>query len=360
MLEFAESHSWDTLTTQQVIDSAKNVVISMQRFVIDAINRTPTPRDAASTVKRGAERTTEDAKAAVVGLFNKSKSQVESVGTRAKAEVQKETERAHKHAIVVRAPQLSEDLVELVQKAEDALAGHLFVQEPVPTTPGHDITPAEVVSHVVEKEPASLLKEGKHVYEAPLPVGFEPPPGFSRPTPKNVSQEPAKLCVPVILPLVAPAVSSLSVSEPIISHLAGTIDNLASYLASDPSSAPKITDVLETAKGDLTALADRIERAREEERTVLEAKLDEQTREYSLKLMELEMMAQDKLDDQEEDFRKLFDEEKARFVQAYRAKLEHELQTQTELINERYVSNTTFHLYIHRFQPEGRSHCARN
>jgi mitofilin len=351
MLEFAESHSWDTLTTQQVIDSAKNAVISTQRIVTDTINRTPSAHDAAETVKRSAERRTEDAKAAVVNVLNKSKSRVEAVGARAKAEVQKEAERTHKHAVVVKAPQVSEDLAELVQKAEHALAGHLFVLEPAPTIPKPITTPTEDASHAMEKEttlqePASQTEEGKHVYEAPLPVGFEPPPGFSRPSPpKQVSQEPTKpdSSAPVVLPLVAPAVSSLSASEPIISHLAGTIDNLASYLASNPSTASKVTDVLETAKGDLTALADRIEIAREEERAVLEAKLDEQTREYSLKLIELEMMAQDKLDNQEEDFRKLFNEEKARFVQAYRAKLEYELQTQTELINERYVNNhTTF------------------
>jgi len=137
------------------------------------------------------------------------------------------------------------------------------------------------------------------------------------------------------LPLVASAVSSLHPSEPIINHLAGTIDNLASFVASNPTTASKVTDVLEAAKGDLTALADRIEKARDEERAVLEAKLDEQTREYSLKLMELEMAAQDKLDNQEDDFRKLFDAERTKFVLSYRAKLEHELQTQTELINER-------------------------
>jgi len=335
MLEFAESHSWDTLTTRQVVDSAKNAVISIQRFVTEAINRTPTPHDAAENVKRNAERKTQDAKAAVASLLTKSKSRVESAGTRATAEVQKEAEGSHKHAVVVKAPQVSEDLAELVQKAEHALAGHLFVQEPVRAE--RVPTPTEALSHAVEKEP-SLSKEVKHVYEAPLPVGFEPPPGFSRPSPrKRVAPEAAKPDpgVPVILPLVAPAVSSRSASEPIISHLADTIDDLASYLASDPSTASKVTDVLETAKGDLTALANRIERAREEERTVLEAKLDEQTREYSLKLMELEMTAQDKLDNQEEDFRKLFDEEKARFVQAYRAKLDYELQTQIELINER-------------------------
>jgi mitofilin len=93
--------------------------------------------------------------------------------------------------------------------------------------------------------------------------------------------------------------------------------------------------VLETAKADLTALADRIEKVKEEERVQLEQKLDEQTSDYQLKLIELEMEAQDKLDSQEQGFRTFFDEEKVKFVQANREKLDHELRTQTELINER-------------------------
>jgi MICOS complex subunit MIC60 len=338
MLEFAESHSWDTLTAQQVVDSAKNIATSTQRFVTDTINRTPSAHDAAEIVKRSAEKRTEDAKAAVVKVLNKSKS-------RAEAEVKKEAETAPKHAIVVKTPQFSEDITELVQKAEHALAGHLFV--PDPATKPIPVSSEANTEITLVQEPASIRDEEKHVYEAPLPVGFEPPPGFSRPSPpKKLAQELANpdRNTPVALPLVAPAVSSLSTSEPIISHLAGTIDNLASYIASNPSATSKVTHVLETAKGDLTELAARIEKVKEEERAVLEAKLDEQTAAYSLKLMELEMAAQDKLDNQEEDFRKLFNEERARFVQAYRAKLEQELETQTELINERYVNKcTTLH-----------------
>ena len=77
---------------------------------------------------------------------------------------------------------------------------------------------------------------------------------------------------------------------------------------------------------------------KEDERRGLEAKLDEQTREYTIKLLELEMEAQDKLDSQEEGFRQFFEDEKAKFIQAYREKLNRELQTQSEIINERYVT----------------------
>ena len=62
------------------------------------------------------------------------------------------------------------------------------------------------------------------------------------------------------------------------SRTAGTIDTLASYLKADPNAAEKAGDVLESAKGDLAALVDRIEAVKEEERTALAATLNEQTR----------------------------------------------------------------------------------
>ena len=71
----------------------------------------------------------------------------------------------------------------------------------------------------------------------------------------------------------------------------------------------------------------------------MEQPLDEQTREYALKLLELELQAQYKLKNQESDFRAFFEEEKARFAKAYREKLEQELQTQSDIINERRVSH---------------------
>jgi MICOS complex subunit MIC60 len=50
------------------------------------------------------------------------------------------------------------------------------------------------------------------------------------------------------------------------------------------------------------------------------------------------METQDKLDNQEQGFRTFLDQERARSIQAYREKLDHELKVQTELINERYAT----------------------
>ncbi|KAF9456746.1 mitochondrial protein [Collybia nuda] len=346
MLEYAEAHNWDTLTIQQVIRSGKSAIVTTQRYISDTINRTPGAHDAVEIVKHTAEKKVHEAKAAVTNAFSNPRSSVDPVTTQAKAEPRQEKEKIDENlnkseAIVAHhTSEVADDLVGLVQRAEIAIQGHTPQSPPetAPFIPKHE---TQLVSTPEQKEAgatATLKPDSKNIYEAPLPVGFEPPPGFSRPpAPGNKTPGPTEELLPisVTMPLVAPAVSSLNVSEPIIIHLAGTIDNLASYLATNPTAALNATDVLESAKTDLTALADRIEKVREEEHVELEAKLDEQTREYTLKLMELEMEAQDRLDTQEEDFRKFFDEEKVKFVHAYREKLENELKTQTELINER-------------------------
>ncbi|TFK40195.1 mitochondrial inner membrane protein Mitofilin [Crucibulum laeve] len=338
MLEYAETHGWDKITIKDVVDTGTNVVVTTQRFITDTINRTPGAHDAVESAKRTVETKTEEAKAATLKIIRGTKARVEPVVTQVKTEVQ-ETAQKVETIGKEQAQQVSDELASLVLKAEAALAGKPFPSDSTATALP-DVVPA------VDATPPSIAKDAeKHVYSVPLPLGFEPPPGFSRPAPpKKAEPEPVAeaesplvIEAPVIvtLPLVAPSVSSLGESEPIISHLAGTIDNLASYLASNPEAASKATDVLEIAKNDLTALGERIEKSKLDERLALEAKLDEQTREYTLKLMELEMEAQDKLDDQQEGFRKFFDDERVKLAQSYREKLEQELKTQTELINER-------------------------
>ena len=340
MLEFAESQGWDTLTAQDVITAGHQAVLVTQKFVTDTINGTKTPPEVpAPPIKQTLEKKVQEVKPIIKNVANETKTKIEKVAEQTKQESEKAAEKVAdvvKSVVPVaqsEAKHIADEVSELVQKAEDALKA--------PTNPPEVASPSSEPALVTSTPPQEdAAPQGgevskdvpKDVYVAPLPIGFEPPPGFQRPAPKKAAPvEPST----VALPLVAPAVSSIGVSEPIITHLAGTIDNLASYLASNPAAASKVSDVLETAKSDLTSLADRIDKAREEERQTLEAKLDEQTREYTLKMMELEMEAQDKLDHQHEDFRQLFDEEKVRMAQAYREKLENELWTQTEIINER-------------------------
>ncbi|CAA7266870.1 unnamed protein product [Cyclocybe aegerita] len=324
MLDFAEARKWDELTVGDVLKAGSNVVVTTYQFASDLINGTTRPSDVVEKAKAAVEKKATEARAASLKAIKQAPAKAERVAqpaqkvTEAKEEVQKVVEKAETVVKGV-ADKAKFEYQELVQRAEAAIAGKPYEAKDAPSSlTDTNSTPV----------PAG------NVYDRPLPLGFEPPPGFSRPVPpkprvEKTSQEPES----IVLPLVSPVVST--VSEPIITHLASTIDNLASYLKADPKAAQQAGDVLESAKTDLAALVDRIDAVKEQERTALEAKLDEQTREYTLKLMELEMEAQDKLDSQEEGFRQLFEQERARFVQAYREKLEHELKVQTELINER-------------------------
>jgi MICOS complex subunit MIC60 len=266
------------------------------------------------------------------------------VSTAMKTKVEKSEENiweGGKKAVAIarhQAAQFSAEVEELIRKAEEALAN-----SSTDTIPGNP-TPTATIGAAPVAVTESGLMDGpinSKVYDGLLPLGHEPPYGFSRPSPPKTvpaSQPTSQLettSSPQPLPLVAPSVAELSNSEPVVVQLASTIDTLASYLNSNPAAAEKAKNVLETAKLDLTGLASRIETAKVEEREKLVKILDEQTKEYTVKMLELEMEAQDKLDSQEEGFRKLFDEERLKFVQAYREKLDHELRTQTELINER-------------------------
>jgi mitofilin len=230
-----------------------------------------------------------------------------------------------------RSAEFSDEVEDLIRRAEAAISGKPTDSLPEATTTP-DTMPRDDTELVIVSDNNA---DNVMVYAATLPIGFEPPPGYKRPAPPKPAQKAAAEPTPVPLPLVAPAVSEVAVSEPVISHLASTIDNLASFLASNPAASEKAKDVLEVAKGDLTGLAARIEKIKEDEKQQLEQKLDEQAREYTTKLLELEFEAQDKLDSQEEGFRKFYDAERAKFSQIYREKLEQELRTQTELINER-------------------------
>ena len=329
MLEIAEGQGWDTLTISDAVKGSTSAVVNTYHFLGDLVSGTTSPSGAPEKEKAAVEKKAIEAKSPTFKVIKQSTQKVEPAAQQAKKgikETVKEVTGKVENAVGVAADKANYDYLELVARAEAAIAGKPYSK---------DASPPNVVVETQATEGTSI-EASKNVYDRPLPIGFEPPPGFARPTPpksKPVEKSKTPEAESIAIPLVAPVVATAS--EPIISHLAGTIDSLASYLKSDPEAAKKAGDVLETAKGDLTALVERIEVVKQQERSALEEKLDEQTREYTLKLLELEMEAQDKLDDQEQGYKQLFEQERAKFVQAYREKLNHELQVQTELINER-------------------------
>jgi mitofilin len=162
-----------------------------------------------------------------------------------------------------------------------------------------------------------------------LPLEFEPPPGYALRPPKKVPKTTAGLL------LVAPAVEEFTASEPMLKELANTVDNLAKYLEENPKAEKGVNKVLEAAKQELSELGTKITTTQESAKKELETKLGEQAKSYSVKLLEAELESRDKLDAQDDEWKKYFDQERLSLLQKYQEKLDNELETQKELINER-------------------------
>ncbi|KAG8766932.1 Formation of crista junctions protein 1 [Ceratobasidium sp. 428] len=240
----------------------------------------------------------------------------------------------------------SEGVSDLAKEVEGALRGVYKTGgdkgKKQPSGPAPPNTPDAMPTRGVVAPPPPaydaewVLPKGKQLYTGPpLPLGFEPPPGYViPPAPKPKNQIPGKQAD--VLPLIATSLKpGLSASEPVIAQLASTIDSLAAFVQANPSALKGAQGVLSTAQIDLEKLGERLEAAKAEERAKLEKKIEEQTKAYEDKLLGLEMDSKDRLDKQEEEWKGLFDEEKAKIVAAYRAKLNAELETQSEIINQR-------------------------
>ncbi|KAF8501559.1 mitochondrial inner membrane protein Mitofilin [Russula emetica] len=325
VLQYGKDHDWDVLTVADVIvntyDGVSGAYTYVRKQLGYAVDDTPAKAPEAKVPSKS-----KPAKAAAERKADEMKERVQKAVDSLKTDVKAGTDAAHDKRR--QGIQFTQGVEELVLEAEAALQGKPFQKPPS--------THSEASTHDQQTLAGSEVKPteppSRNVYNAPLPLGHEPPPGFTRPPVPKPPKPPAP---GEPLPLVAPAVEELHSSEPVLTHLAGTIDSLASFLKANPAAANKARDVLGVAKNDLSALAQSFERLREEEKVKLEQSLDEQTREYTLKLLELELQSQDKLESQETDFRAFFEEEKAHFAKAYREKLEQELRTQSDIINER-------------------------
>jgi mitofilin len=333
-LEFAEQRDWDTLTPQDVVKSWKATFNRVKQSVIGKTS-SGDKLDVPNTPRSGPVKP-QDPKQRVQDVISTLKTRVEKTDDEGGTKV---AAISRHHAV-----QFSQGVEELVREAEAALAGkHLDVagQNPEPhvitatpasaplTSPPPDVD-SKLGSPPQESQPPADAK----IYDAPLPLGFEVPPGFTRPVVERAYkvEEPAHSS----LPRIAQAVSETGSSKSILIHLASTVDELASFLESNDVAASEATNILEAAKTDLTKLTAQFEEV-EDERRQLEANFDEHIRQYTQNLTEFQMEVQDKLDEQEEDFSKLFDEQRASIIHAYREKLKQELMAQNELINERYV-----------------------
>ncbi|CAE6434419.1 unnamed protein product [Rhizoctonia solani] len=232
--------------------------------------------------------------------------------------------------------QFSEGVSELAKEVEAALrkSGEDGIGIPGNTSASKNKDKNEEVPPAYEKE--WTPPKGKQLYTGPpLPIGFEPPPGYVLPPPKKQDKEKEKKDE---LPRLAP---KLNASEPVIAQLAKTIDSLAAFVQANPSTLASAQGVLSIAQGDLEKLGEKFESAKAEERKKLEKKLDDQAKEYEDKLLGLEMEGKERLDKQEEDWKGVFEEERKKIIAAYRQKLEKELETQGEIINQRLKEEVT-------------------
>ncbi|KIY51812.1 hypothetical protein FISHEDRAFT_36529 [Fistulina hepatica ATCC 64428] len=340
VFDFADTHGWERVTVALLIEHAKNGARMVQRFVTDSVSSAPSPSEALDKAKHAAEqaKSTIEAKAhkmqeTAAHVVEDSKSRLREATSKLKTEVQKDANVVTGKAAALakdQEQQYMDDLQDLIRKAEAALAKDYGSAEP------DDPSPASAVEAIVVSPPA--VSHPENVYYALLPLGFEPPPGYVRPAPPPppppVEEAPS---VPTSFSEMFP---EFSASEPVIVHLAGVIEQLTAFAASSAEPA-KTTPIIERAKADLTALVQRMNALQQEERSRIETMLLDQEREFASQLLDFEMATQDKLDAQEDDFRKFYDQERIHQSETYRLKLENELKTQSDLINERLKEEVT-------------------
>ena len=214
-----------------------------------------------------------------------------------------------------------------VGRVEDA-AHH--AKDAVDDTPGprgfldaqrpRDVDPRNV-------RPAKPTYEGQEVYTAPLPLGFEPPPGYYVGPPLK-PPEPAETAKKT-LPLLVPKVKEFGASEPIISQLASTIDSLTQSLSTPTSSNPN--GILTKAHDDLSALSQRLDEVKRAEKERLEKTLAEKAAEFQETLRSKdEERAQG-----EQGLKQTWESERRKMVDEWRGALETELESQRQGIEQR-------------------------
>ena len=313
-------------------------------------HRRPTPSPAPSPEPPKKHEKIEAFKAKVEGKVKEKKERIRTVASQLPTTVQKGPPHGPTPANIssqLPAPlppkSYSEGVEELVNEVKSVLKGDLVsLAEERHERELAQAKEAEQKTGPVRAEatppPAAPVKEPespedpqgrKWYHKTPLPLGFEPPPGYAVPPPKEVPKTSAGLL------LVAPAVAEFTESEPLLNQLATTVDKLAKYLEDNPKAEKGVNRILDVAKKDLADLGTKIESVKKESKEKLEKSLEEQTREYSVKLLEAELSARDKLDSQDQEWRHYFEQERLSLLQKYQEKLENELETQKDLINER-------------------------
>lgn len=321
-------------STEKPKEAVQEKVAAVKKATAENVEKAKEKTKESKERVEGAAKTVSGAAQATAGVVSSATAK----STKASKAAEKDV-REKKSEGSARPVSFSEGVEELVKQVEAALSGKHIDLLPEATAPASPTQPAASPAPENQTSEPAPSSSDKKVY-LDLPIGFEPPPGFSRPKAEGPTPAPSKLKdgaqADNALPKVAAAVADVASSEPVIAELASTIDSLAAFLKENPAAATSAKPILDTAQTDLKELAARIEQVRREEHDKLEAQIDQQAREYSMKLLETELSAQDKLDEQELEFKHFFEEEQRNAMRAYREKLDEELRVQSEIINERY------------------------
>ncbi|KAF8525932.1 mitochondrial inner membrane protein Mitofilin [Hysterangium stoloniferum] len=334
VIEFAEQGGWNghDVDPQAVLDAGRAAVKKLERTANESASVAQKWLEKAKEKGQGSSQSVEEMTAQLKATSDKLKVKVKEGSERVRSVASDTVQKVEKKAAI------DEDISELIRKAENALKN---VGSNGTVTSGPSSTVVEVPDIIVEK--AGVVETapfGSETYTGRLPIGFEVPPGFVLPSkakPADSPVHPSEAPAAPPLPLIAPAVREFSSSEPVLAQLASTIDNLAAFLNNNPTASTNSNakEVLEIAEIDLKALGDRLQQIKDSEKANLETTLQEQAKDYSYQLLQLEMEAQDRLDQQGEDWRKFFEEERQNIIRDYRGKLEAQLEAQSEIINQR-------------------------
>ncbi|MCZ6909530.1 MAG: mitofilin family membrane protein, partial [Rickettsia endosymbiont of Ixodes persulcatus] len=235
-----------------------------------------------------------------------------------------------------KAEEVKESVAETVGSAKESVKEAVKVDYPKETLPVDYQRPRPLDA---SPQPPKVA-DAQPYTGPPLPLGFEPPPGYTLAKAKPVAEKAAVEAVvvaPEPLPLVAPTVSELSASEPVLGQLASTIDSLTRFLNDSPSIVENkgAREVINVAGIDLQSLGKRLEAVKEEERQKLAERLEEKAREFNQNLMHAEREMVERLEKQEDDWKTAFEHEREELVKAYREKLDGELSVQKEIIEQR-------------------------
>ncbi|CAO1617691.1 unnamed protein product [Sympodiomycopsis kandeliae] len=198
----------------------------------------------------------------------------------------------------------------------------------------------DAAKKVTEKQ---LEKPAGKPYDRPLPLAHEAPEGYYAPRSGDrklvPEQSPEARLRPdpeaVKLPQLAPALSSLTGSEPMIGQLAGTIDDLANFLKGTAASGPQAKHVLDEAKSELQRLSSRLDEIRKSEQARAEKSLSQQAKKFEDDLKREAEAHLKKYNELDTEGKQRLEAERRKASADYEKRLRTELETQREIINER-------------------------